>query len=138
MIVNKTAERRDGGKELTESDVSRMVPAHGEIPHHTPQVINSDIPPSSSRFTIAIQTPNLLDLTPEFFPKDLPESIPAVAKPSGEDNKVRVEGAPVFELQPSLGELLDGGVVLESDLSVDDHLASSNICEEGHDQERFG
>jgi hypothetical protein len=113
-----------------------MIPAHGEIPHHTPQVINSDIPPSSSRFTGTIQTPNLLHLAAEFFTEDLPETISVIAKSSGEDNEVRIEGAAVFELQPSLGELLDDGVVLESDLSVDDHLAGSDVCEKDQRQER--
>ena len=90
-------QRRDGGEELTESDVPRMIPAHGEIPHHTPQVINSDVPPSTLRFAIPIQTPNLLHLTAKLFSEDLPESISIIAKSSGEDNEVRVERAVVFE-----------------------------------------
>ena len=133
-----TPQRMNDGEELTESDVPRVVPAHGEIPRHTPQVIDSNIPPSSSRFTIAVQTPNLLHFTPKFFPKDLPESISEVAKPSGKNNEICVERAPVFELQPGLGELLDGGVVLEFDFSVNYHLAGSDVCAEGYGQERFG
>ena len=75
-----------------------VIPAHGEISHHAPQVIDSDIPPSSPRFTSTIQTPNLLHLTAEFFAKDLPESISVVAKSCGKDDEISVECAAIFEL----------------------------------------
>ena len=75
-----------------------VIPAHGEVSHHTPQVIDSNIPPSSPRFASTIQAPNLLHLTAEFFAKDLPESISVVAKSGGEDNKVRIKRAVIFEL----------------------------------------
>jgi len=117
--------------------MSRMIPAHGEIPRHAPQVINSDIPPSSSHFAITIQTPNRLHLAAEFFTEDLLETISVVAKSSGEDNEVRVEGAVVFELQPGLGVLLHDGVGLEPNLSIDDHLASSDVYEKHQRQEEL-
>lgn len=110
--------------------MSRMVPAHSEIPRHTPQVLDPDIPPSSIQFTITIQTPNLLHFAAELFPDDLPESIPGITKSSGKDHEIRVERAAIFEPQSSLGELLDYGVVLEFDLSIDDHLTSSDIWTE--------
>lgn len=97
MTVNLTVRRGSKGQELTESDVPRMIPAHGEIPHHTPQVINSDVPPSTLRFAIPIQTPNLLHLAAKLFSEDLPEPISVIAKSSGEDDKIRVERAVVFE-----------------------------------------
>ena len=131
-----TTERRSSEEELTESDVSRMVPGHGKIPHHAPQVLNSDIPPSSPRFTFTIQTPNLLHLAPEIFPEELLEPVSVVPKSSSKDNEIRIESAAVFESQPGLGELLDGGVVLESDLPIDDHLASSDIYKDGGQEKR--
>jgi len=136
-IVKTMAKERKGRERLTESDVPRVIPAQGEIPHHTPQVINSEIPPSSLHLTCIIQTPNLLQLTAELFTEQFPESIPVVANSSGKDNKVRVERASVFELQPSLGELLDGGVILESNLSVDNHLTSPDVYESGQRQEKL-
>ena len=117
--------------------MSRVVPAHGEIPHHTPQVVNPDVPPSSSRFAFTIQTPNPLHLPAELLSEDLLESLPVIGKSSGEDNEVRIERAAVFELQPSFGELADNGVALESDLSVDDQLTSSDVCEKGQGQGTF-
>jgi len=132
-------QQQKGGTEhkLTESNVSRMIPAHGKIPHHTPQVLNSNIPPSPSRFALVVQTPYLLHLTPKIFPKDLPEPVSVIAKPGSKDNEVRVERAIVFEPQPGPGELLDERVVLEPDLPVNDHLAGSDVCKNGQDQERF-
>ena len=108
-----------------------MIPAHGEIPRHTPQVIDSDIPPSSLRFAITIHTPNLLQLAAELFPEDFPESISSIAKSGGEDHEICIERAAVFEPQSSLSELLDYGVVLEPNLSIDDQLASPNVYEKG-------
>jgi len=115
----------------------RVIPTHGEIPRHAPQVINSDIPPSTSHFAITIQAPNRLHLTAEFFTEDLLEAISVIAKSSGEDNEVRVEGAAVFKLQPGLGVLLHDGVSLEPDLSIDNHLASSDVYEKDKHQEEF-
>ena len=117
--------------------MARVIPAHGKIAHHTPQVINSHVSPSPSWFTIAIQTPDLFHLIPELFPKDLPESIPVISKPSGKNNEICVERALVFEPQPGLGEPLDSRVVLESDLSVDDHLAGSDVYQNDQHQEGF-
>lgn len=117
--------------------MSRMIPTHGEIPRHAPQVINSDIPPSSPHFTITIQTPNRLHLTAEFFTEDLLETISVVAKSGGEDNEVRVEGAAIFELQPSLCVLLHDGVSLEPNISIDDHFAGSDVYEKHKRQEEF-
>ena len=113
-----------------------MIPAHGKIPRHAPQVINSDIPPGSLQFAIAIQTPNLLYLTTELFPEDLSESISEITKSSGEDHDVRVKRTAVFEPHPGLGELLEYGVVFESDLSVNNHLASPDVCERRWVQKR--
>jgi len=118
--------------------VARMIPAHGKIPHHTPQVIDSNIPPSSSRFALVVQTPYRLHFTSEIFSEDLSEPVSVIAKSSGKDNEVRVESAVVFEPQPGLGKLLDGRVIFESDLSVDNHLAGSDVCENGQGQEKFG
>lgn len=115
-----------------------MIPAHGKIPRHAPQVINSDIPPGSLQFAIAIQTPNLLYLTTELFPEDLSESISEITKSSGEDHDVRVKRTAVFEPHPGLGELLEHGVVLESDLSVDDQLTSTDVCEKDQGKKKFG
>ena len=106
-----------------------MIPAHGKISHHRPQVINPNISPNSFRFTGTVQAPKLLHLTPEFFPDDFLVLISGITNSSGEDNKVRVERAAVFEYQPGVGELLDRRVVFESNLSVDDELASSVVCE---------
>ena len=138
MTVNAITNRWNEDRKLTKSDVSRMIPAHGEVPHHTPQVINSNIPPGSLRFAITIQSPDLFHLTPEISPEDLPESISVIAKPGSEDNEVRVERAVVFEPQPGLGEFLDWGVVLESDLSVNDHLTSPDVYEKDQGSENIG
>jgi hypothetical protein len=73
--------------------------------------------------------PNLLHLASKFFSEDLFVPVSKIAKTCGEDNNIGVESAVVVELQPGLGEFLDRGVVLESDLSVDDQLTSPNICE---------
>ena len=125
-------------KKLTESDVSRMIPAHGEIPHHAPQVIDSDIPPGPFRFTRAVQAPDLLHLTTESFSEDLLVPIPEIASSSGENDEVRIKRAAVLELQSGLSELLDDGVAFESDLSVDDQLTSSDVCEKDLCQNDFG
>ena len=108
-----------------------MIPAHGKIPHHTPQVIDSNVPPSSSRFALVVQTPYLFHLTTKIFSEDLSEPVSIITKPGSKDNEVRIKRAIVFEPQPCLGELLDGGIILESDLSVNNHLAGSNVCDNG-------
>lgn len=132
-------QRERGCREkLTESDVPRMIPAHGKIPHHRPQFINPNISPNSLRFTRTVQAPNLLHLTPEFLTNYLLVFVPGVTDSSGEDNEVRVERAVVLELQPGLGELLDGRVVFESDLSVDDKLAGSVVCRKDQGQVMLG
>ena len=118
--------------------MSRVIPAHAEVPHHTPQIINPNVPPSPPQLAITIHTPNLLHLITELSPKDLPESISVITESCGEDSEVCIERAAVFELQPSLSELFVHGVILESDLSVDDHLAGPGVCKNQEGQEKFG
>ena len=121
------AEERNS-KSLTESDMSRMIPAHGKISHHGPQVINSDISPNPFRFARLVQTPNLLHLRTEFFPENFLVFTPGITNSGGEDDEVCIQRAIVCEFQPSLGEFLDGRIVFESDLSVNDQLTSSVVC----------
>ena len=115
--------------------MSRVIPAQGKVSHHAPQVINSKISPSSSHFAGTIQAPDLLHLTAEFFPDNFFVFISGFADSSGKYNKVRVKRAVVFEFQSGLGELLDDGIALESDLSVNDQLASSHVCEKDQSEE---
>ena len=132
-----TQRRGDAWIILTKSDMPGMVSAHGEIPHHTPQVVNSNIPPSCSRFSFTIQTPNLFHLPAKIPTEDLPEPVPVIPEPSGEDDEVSLERAVVLEPQPGLGEFLEDRVILESDLSVNDHLAPPDVCTKHQGQEKI-
>ena len=68
----------------------RMIPAHREVAHHVPQVIDPNISPSSFRFTRTVQTPNLFHLTAELFSNNLLKSVSGIANSRGEDNEVCV------------------------------------------------
>ena len=88
--------------------------------HHTVQSRDTDVAPGAVELSLAIQSPDRLQLVTDLIAEHSAVRVACVTVSCSKDDHVGIEMRSVVELDPALIERRDLGIILQLDLALGD------------------